>query len=313
MRRRFIIGAALAAVCALALSACGGLNEDSSSGNSGGGSTATKKNITVRLASNDFTEQAILGEIYKQVLEKNGYTVDYKAGLGSREVVAPALESGQIDMYIEYAGSALAILAGKEGVKDPQQIYDELKAYYATKKITPLEQAPMSDSNAFTVTQQTSSSQGLKSLTDLPGKAQNLVLGGPPECAQRVTCLKGVEDAYGVKFKSFKPIAQGGLKYQALKDNEIQVALSFTTDGAIAQQNLVILKDPKAVFPEDHAVPVVRDDFLAKAGNEFQTTVNGISAKITTDEIAKLNAKVDLDKEDPKDVATEWLKGQGLI
>jgi glycine betaine/choline ABC-type transport system substrate-binding protein len=311
MRRRFIIGAALAAVCALALSACGGVSEDSGSGGSGGGGTASK-NITVRLASNDFTEQAILGEIYKQALEKKGYTVQYQSGLGSREIVAPALESGKIDMYIEYAGSALAILAKKEGVTDAQQIYDQLKAYYATKKITPLEQAPMSDSNAFTVTQQTSTSQGIKSLADLPGKAQNIVLGGPPECAQRVTCLKGVESAYGVKFKSFKPIAQGGLKYQALKDNEIQMALSFTTDGAIAQQKLVILEDPKTVFPEDHAVPVVRDDFLAKAGDEFQTTVNGISAKITTDEIAKLNAKVDLDKDDPKDVATEWLKAQGL-
>ena len=308
MRRRFTSAAVVAAL-ALALAACGGLNEDSPEP-AGGGSAS--KNITVRLASNDFTEQLILGDIYKQALEKAGYTVDYKSKLGPREVVAPALESGQIDMYVEYAGSALAILAKKEGVKDPEEIYNELKAYYATKQITPLEQAPMTDSNAFTVTSETSTQQGIKSMEDLPGKAQSLVLGGPPECAERVTCLKGAQDAYGFKVKQFRPIAQGGLKYQALTKGDIQMALSFTTDGAIAQNNLVILEDPKQVFPEDHAVPVVRDDFLSKAGPDFQTTVNNVSAKITTDEIAKLNAKVDIDQEDPADVAKEWLAAQGL-
>lgn len=314
--RRWTASAVLAGVLALTAAACGGLNEN---GNAGGGNTATTaggggaaKNVTVRLASNDFSEQLILGEIYKQSLEKAGYKVDYKSGLGSREIVAPALESGKIDMYVEYAGSALAILAKKEGVKDPQQIYSDLKAFYATKQITPLDLAPMSDQNAFTVTQETSSKNNLKSLADVAKVAPQLTVGGPPECEQRVTCFKGVEQTYGAKFKGFKPIAQGALKYAALTKGDIQVALSFTTDGIIAKDNLVVLEDPKGVFPPDQAVPVVRDDFLAKAGDDFKATVNKVSAKITTEEITKLNAKVDLDKEDPADVAKEWLSGQGL-
>ena len=311
MRRR-LTGAALVAALSLALAACGGLDEDSSSG-SGGGGQAASRNVPVRLASSDFTEQLILGDLYKQVLEKAGYTVDYKAKLGSREIVAPALEKGQIDMYVEYAGSALAILAKKEGLTDPEKIYQELKAYYATKGITPLQQAPMSDQNALTVTRRTADKHGIKAISDMVRVADQLVMGGPPECEQRVTCLKGVQETYGFKFKDFRPIAQGALKYQALLKDQIQVALSFTTDGIIAKENLLVVEDDKNVFPPDHAVPVVRDDFLAKAGGGFTDTVNNVTAKITTEEITKLNARVDLDREDPEDVAGEWLKAQGLL
>ncbi|HKE98601.1 MAG TPA: glycine betaine ABC transporter substrate-binding protein [Actinomycetes bacterium] len=306
MRRWFGILAATTALMT-ALAACGGDND-----NNGGSSSGGSKDVTVRLASNDFTEQLILGEIYKQSLEKAGYKVDYKAKLGPREIVAPALENGQIDMYVEYAGSANAILAKNEGVKDPQQIYQQLTQYYAGKGITPLDMAPMSDQNAFTVTQDTAKKYNLRTLSDLAKVSDQLVLGGPPECEQRVTCLKGYEQTYNAKVKAFKPIAQGALKYQALLNNDIQIALSFTTDGIIAKENLLVLQDDKGVFPPDQAVPVVRNDLLSKAGQEFKDTVNKVSAKITTEEITKLNAAVDLDKEDPEDVASKWLSDQGL-
>jgi osmoprotectant transport system substrate-binding protein len=139
------------------------------------------------------------------------------------------------------------------------------------------------------------------------------VFGGPPECKDRATCLKGFEDAYSATFKSFKAIAQGALKYQALLGGDIQVALSFTTDGIIAKENLKILTDPKGIFPPDHAVPVLRNDLVQQGGAELTDLINKVSAKITTEEITALNAKVDLDKEDPEDVATQWLKDQGLV
>jgi osmoprotectant transport system substrate-binding protein len=292
------------------LAACGGgLDEDKPAAPASGG--ADKKNITIKLASNDFTEQLILGEIYKQVLTKAGYTVDYKSKLGPREIVAPALESGQINMYIEYAGSARAILAKKTDPADQAQTLADLKAYYAPKNITPLDPAPMSDSNAFAVTKATAAKYG-DSLDTVAPKAGELVLGGPPECEQRVTCLKGVEQAYNTKFKDFRPIAQGALKYQALLKGDIQVALAFTTDGIIAKEGLVVLKDPKGVFPPDNAIPVVRNDLLQQGGDELKKTINDLSAKITTEEITKLNAMVDLDRQDPEDVATQWLQQQGL-
>jgi osmoprotectant transport system substrate-binding protein len=308
--RRWLTRASLLAALALVLAACGGgLSEDQQPAAPASGD---KKSITVKLASNDFTEQLILGEMYRQVLTKAGYTVDYKAKLGPREIVAPALESGQINMYVEYAGSARAILAKKTDKADEAKILEDLKAYYTPKNITPLEPAPMSDQNAFSVTKATADKYGT-SLDQVATKAGELVVGGPPECEERVTCLKGVEDTYGAKFKDFRPIAQGALKYQALLKGDIDIALSFTTDGIIAKEGLVILEDPKGVFPPDNAIPVVRNDLLEQGGEEFRKTVNDLSARITTEEITKLNAKVDLDREDPEDVAVEWLTQQGLI
>jgi len=298
------------AALALTLASCGnGLEEEGGAADEGGGEST---DITVRLASNDFTEQLILGDIYRQALEAAGYTVEYQARMGTREIVAPALENGDIDMYVEYAGSALTILAGQEGVTDPDEIYQRLTEYYETVGITPLEQAPMSNQNAFAVTQETADAYGT-SLADVAPRAGDLVVGGPPECEQRAQCLAGVEQAYNTQFGGFQPISQGALKYQALVNNEIQVAVAFTTDGAIERENLVILEDPEGVFPPDHAVPVVRTEFLEEAGSEFEDVVNSVTAEITTEEISELNARVDEDRENPEDVAREWLEEKGLI
>jgi osmoprotectant transport system substrate-binding protein len=269
--------------------------------------------VTVKLGSNDFTEQFILGEIYKQGLEKAGYTVQYQKGLGSREVVFPALESGQLDMYVEYAGSALQILAKQEPGDDADKVLADLTTFLATKGVKPLQQAPMEDKNALTVTKETADKYNLKTISDLAKVPDKLVMGGPPECKDRDTCYKGLQDAYGLQNLTFKSISQGGLKYSALESGDIQVALSFTTDGPIAKQGLIILEDDKGVFPPDHAVPVVREQFLSSAGAEFEQAVNKLSAAITTEEITKLNAKVDLDKEEPADVAGQWLQEKGLV
>jgi osmoprotectant transport system substrate-binding protein len=307
--QRFLRAAALAAVGAVLVAACGSTEPEGGGGDSGGAA----KNVTVKLGSNDFTEQFILGEIYRQGLQKAGYTVQYQEGLGPREVVFPALESGQLDMYVEYAGSALQILAKKTPDKDANKVLADLTQFLAPKGIKPLQQAPMEDKNALTVTKQTAEKYNLTTISDLAKVPDKLVMGGPPECKDRATCYKGLQQAYGLPNLSFKSISQGGLKYSALANGDIQVALSFTTDGPIAKQGLVVLEDDKGVFPPDHAVPVVRQAFLDSAGSEFEQAVNKLSAAITTEEITKLNAKVDLDKEEPADVAGTWLKEKGLV
>jgi osmoprotectant transport system substrate-binding protein len=303
MKRRWTLVAALAAL-SLALAACGGSDNGSSSGSQGG----TK---TVRLGYVDFTEQAILSQIYGQALTKAGYQVQYQK-YASRELADPALFSGKYDILIEYAGSDLTFLGGTP-TSDDQQVYNDLKSKLQPKSVTALEQAPMSDQQAITVTQATAQKDSLKTLSDLAKVAPQLVFGGPPECEKRQTCYKGMQDTYGIKFKQFKGLAQGAVKYQALLSNQIQVALSFSTDGIIAKQHLTVLQDDKKLFPPDRAVPVVRNDFLSKAGSDFQTTVNKVSATITTDDITGLNAKVDLDNEDPEDVAKDFAQQKGLV
>lgn len=301
LKRRWTMAAALVAI-SLALAACG----SNDNGTSGGTSKPT-----VRIGWVDFSEQAILSQIYGQALAKAGYTVEYQK-YATRELADPALFSGKFDMLIEYAGSDLTFLGGKP-TSDDQQVLTDLKAALQPKGVTVLEQAPMSDQQAITMTQDGSTKYNVKTLSELAKPAPQLVFGAPPECQDRETCYKGMQATYGIHFKSFKGLAQGSLKYQALLSDQIQVALSFSTDGIIAKQNLVTLQDDKGLFPPDHAVPVVRDDFLSKAGSDFQSTVNKVSATITTQDITALNAKVDIDNQDPDQVAKEFAQSKGLV
>jgi osmoprotectant transport system substrate-binding protein len=302
IKRRWTIVAVLAAL-SLALAACGG--SDNKSGGAQGGSK------TLRLGYVDFTEQAILSQIYGQALTKAGYQVSYQK-YASRELADPALFSGKYDMLIEYAGSDLTFLGGTPS-SDPNQVLTELKGKLQPKGVTALDQAPMSDQQAITVTQATAQQNNLNTLSDLAKVAPKLIFGGPPECENRQTCYKGMQDTYGIHFKQFKGLAQGAVKYQALLSNQIQVALSFSTDGIIAKQNLKVLEDDKKLFPPDRAVPVVRDAYLSGAASDFQSTVNKVSGTITTEEITALNAKVDLDNQDPEDVAKDFAQQKGLV
>jgi osmoprotectant transport system substrate-binding protein len=302
MKGRWTIVAVLAAL-SLALAACGG------SSNESGGSQGGSK--TLRLGYVDFTEQAILSQIYGQALTKAGYQVSYQK-YASRELADPALFSGKYDMLIEYAGSDLTFLGGTP-TSDAGKVLTDLKGKLQPKGVTALEQAPMSDQQAITVTQATAQRYSLNSLSDLTKVAPQLVFGGPPECENRQTCYKGLQATYGIHFKQFKGLAQGAVKYQALLSNQIQVALSFSTDGIIAKQNLKVLEDDKKLFPPDHAVPVVRNAYLSGAASDFQSTVNKVSGTITTEDITSLNAKVDLDNEDPEDVAKDFAQQKGLV
>jgi osmoprotectant transport system substrate-binding protein len=303
LRTRFLSAIVL---LSLALAAC----TSSGSGASPGGGT-DKPSITI--GSKDFTESVILAQIYGQVLEDNGYPVEYKLRVGATELVDPALTSGDIDMYPEYTGTTLVNLMGEEASNDADAVYEQVAAWYADRGQTALDMTPANDSDGLAVTRATAEEYGLETISDLAEVSGELILGGPPECAERQTCLLGLQDVYGADFKSFEPIAQGGLKYQALIDGDIDVAVVFTTDGAIAANDLVALQDDKGLYPAYNIIPVVRNDYLDAAPDDFADLINSASAKITTDEIAALNAQVDLELREPEDVAHEWLHEQDLI
>jgi osmoprotectant transport system substrate-binding protein len=182
------------------------------------------------------------------------------------------------------------------------------------KNLTALDVAPAVDTNAFVVTKATADKNKLAKVSDLGPVASSLVLGGPPECPQRPFCIPGLEKTYGVKFKDFKPLDAGGpLTVAALENSQVDVALLFSTNAQISAKNLVVLQDDKHLQQADNIVPVVRNDLLSKAPGDFKTLINGVSAKLTTDELSGLNKKLDVDKQDPKAVAGQWLKQKGLV
>ena len=290
-------------VAALVASACG------NAGTSGG----TKPAITI--GSTNFSEQLVLGELYSQILEANGYTVTRKFNLGNREIVFPALQSGQIDMEADYLATLLAFVdKTATGSTDPKATSATLQKALTPKGVTVLDHAPAVDQNGFVVTKATADKYKLAKLSDLAPIANQLVLGGPPECPNREFCAPGLKSKYGITFKEFKPLDVGGpLTVTALVGGQIDVGLLFTSDATIAVRGFVLLEDDKQLQLSDNVAPVVRTDYLTKAGDDFKKIINSIAPKLTTAELTGMNKLVEIDKKDPKDVAKEWLKKQGLI
>ena len=294
--------AILLLVSALVASACGGAT-------SGGAKPA------ITIGSTNFSEQLVLGELYSQILESNGYAVTRKFNLGNREIVFPALQSGQIDMEADYLATLLAFVdKTATGSTDPKATATALQSALTPKGVTVLDYAPAVDQNGFVVTKATADKYKLAKLSDLAAVGNQLVLGGPAECPNREFCALGLKNKYGITFKEFKALDTGGaLTVQALVGGQIDVGLLFTSDATIAVRGFVLLADDKQLQLSDNVAPVVRNDYLTKAGDDFRKVVNSIAPKLTTAELTGMNKLVEVDKKDPKDVAKEWLKKQGLI
>ncbi|MDH3607484.1 MAG: ABC transporter substrate-binding protein [Acidimicrobiia bacterium] len=301
--RKFVRNRALGAtVVALALvaAACG----------SGDGSDTEGPTIVV--GSTNFGEQEIVGEIFAQALENAGYPVETKFQLGTREVVNPALKSGEIDLMVEYTGTLLTFEGGTSST-DSETTHTDLIAVMEGQGITVLDYAPAQDKNGFVVTAETAAQYGLSTVSDLAAENGNLVLGGPPECPNREFCLIGLGDVYGLDFASFQPLDVGGpLTVAALDGGEIDVGLLFTSDGIIAAKGYVLLEDDKLLQPAENIVPVMRTAVLDEYDSDLSNLLNDVASKITTAELSELNKRFGLDAEDADVLAKEWLADNGF-
>ena len=321
MKRGNKLIGALVAVAVVA-SACGGTGSGgSTAGTSTATATPTASAVTrpdVIVGSTNFYEQITLGELYSQILEANGYKVTRKFNLGNREIVEPAIESGQIDVDAEYLATLLAFV-DKNGTiskptTDPRATQIGLQKALDPKGLTVLDYAAATDQNGFVVTQATASSKSLKKLSDLAPIGNTLVLGGPPECPQRPFCQLGLKNTYGITFKDFKPLDSGGpLTIAALDGKQIDVGLLFTSDPSIVAKNFVLLDDDKHLQLADNIAPVVRNALLNKDDGTLARLLDSIGAKLTQAELNDMNKQVAVDKADSKAVAAAWLKKQGLI
>lgn len=277
--------------------------------------TGSKRKIVV--ASKDFTEAILVGEMYALVLEDAGIPVDRKMNLGSTDLVHGALlkggDNGGVDLYPEYTGTGLQAVLKADPISDPQQVYDAVKKGYADKfQLTWLERSPMNDTQAMVTSKEVSEAKGIKSLQDLCDKAGELTIAARAEFKDRKDALPALQKIYGgCNFKEIKVVESGDLLYKALVDKQVDAAQADSTAGQIATNGLLLLEDPKGYGGPYNMAPVVRNDVLALYPN-IKDTLNKLAPKITTAEITALNATASQGKE-PKDVAMEWLKKQGLI
>ena len=288
---------ALGMLLALVLSACGG-------------SAAAP----IKVGSKDFTEEFIVGEMYALMLENEGFTVERKLNLGGTPVAQAAITKGDIDLYPEYTSTGLLTVLKQQPIADPGQILSTVKGEYEKQfQLTWLTPSPFNDTNGLATTKAIADKYGIKTYSDLATKAPELRLGGPAEFAEREDGVKGLQKTYGgFQFKEFKQLGTGPLRYDALKNGEVEVVVVFTTDARIAADNLAVLQDDKTFYPIYNIAPVVRQDTLQK-NPKIAEALNRLAPMLTDDVITDLNAQVDIDKQEFAAVAKTFLQTAGLI
>ncbi len=282
----------------------------------GGASTPSAAKPTIKMGSDGFYESKLMAEIYSEALEAKGYTIDRTGlGLGTRKVTAAALESGQIDVKPEYIGSGLAYYDATKTTGDPATNAAALQTILNGKGggITVLKYSPAADQNAFVVTKATADQFHLTTLSDTTAVQGQLKFGVATDCQTNPVCAAALKTAYGLDLTSALPLsACDQPMVDALKAGTITVGELCSTQPDIAQNGWVVLTDDKHTQPADNLAPLVRNDLLAKVDSaSFEAVLNGVSAKMTTDELTKLNAEYVFDKKDIPTIAKEWLTANG--
>jgi osmoprotectant transport system substrate-binding protein len=322
MRRRTshpaLLALLLAVLAMFVVAACGDDDDDDSGGGqatSGGQASDQpgKGKPAVTLGTKDFTEEFVLGELYKQALEAKGYTVNLKKNIGATEIIDKALTSGQIDGYPEYLGVSVAVTFRKDIVpKSAQQTYNLAKQLYEERGQVISQQTPFFDVDAIASTKEYADKNGLKTVADLK-KLGSFTVGARPEFRNRFQGLKGMRSEYGLTNAKFKQLALG-IQYQALDSGDVDTANVFSTDAQLASGKYTVLKDPKGVFGYQHVAMVMnKDKYEALGGAEFFGVIDSVSKLLTNDAMISMNKAVAIDKQDEAEVAKSFLQANGLL
>jgi osmoprotectant transport system substrate-binding protein len=334
MRARRILATLVAVGSVLAVAACG---DDSSSSSSTGtdttpstspttASTTTSSDTatpttsaggTVRLSGQNFPEATLVADMYEQVLENAGYTVDTKL-VDTRAVYLPLFPS-QVDIVPEYVGSIINTLnISQNGDNAPPfeqgdgaEMATAGKAILDKAGITLLDTSSAADANAFMVTKDYSDENGVTKLSDLKGKS--VVLAAASDCQGRIECAGGLTDTYGIDITKILPLGYASDQtYQSVISGESQLGETSTTDGTLDSQGLLVLDDDQHIQPAQNLVPAVSTTFLA-AHPDVADVLNPLMAALTTDNLTDLNAEISVNREKPEDVAKKFLEDQGLL
>lgn len=317
---RTALAALLALALALGVAACGSSSDNTSSegGGEGGGaivSNAENAKVSLTIGSKNFPEQEILGEIYAQALKAAGYKVKSALNLGSETVALKAVKTGQISGYPEYASTALTSFFGLEPEEvpaDATEAWEKANEEFEKEDLEAFEPTPFASANAVGTLKKTAEKYGLETVSDLEGVSEKLSLYGSPECRERIDCLAGLEKLYGLKFKSFTPV-DISLRYNVLEKGQADLSILFTTDPQLAAESnkFVILEDDKHVFPAGNVIFVTKKSTVEKAGPDYEKTIVQVQKGLNLKVMQELDARVELEKQTPKEAAAAYLKSAG--
>jgi osmoprotectant transport system substrate-binding protein len=324
-RLRALLALVAALALALTVAACGGDDDVETTAETTGGDTSANliesnpdnSGVSLTIGSKNFTEQIVLGEIYAQALEAAGYDVSTDLNLGDEQVALRALEEGEISGYPEYTSTALTSFfdfAPEDVPGDAQQAYEESQDDFEQLGLVSYPPTPFSSANAVGLLTSTADDLGVTTISDLEGQSEDLTLYGSPECRQRIDCLAGLEEYYGLKFRSFTPI-DIGLRYEVLDKGQADLSILFTTDAQlfVDPDKYTILEDDMRVLPAGNVIFVATQEAADEAGPDFGETIENVQQNLSLEVMQELNARVDIDKEEPAQAAQEYLQQYGYI
>src|SRR3954447_10130720 len=308
--------ARLAPTAALA-AGCGSDSNSGSGSSSGSGAAGTdqpgKGKPALTIGTKDFTEEFILGNLYQQALQAKGWKVNLKENIGATEIVDKALTSKKIDAYPEYTGVSLSVVAGKDTLtKSPEETASLVKDFYEGRGQVVSDVTPFQDTDAIATLKKYAADNDLAEVPDLK-KLSSFTLGARPEFKSRFNGLKGMEKVYGIKNAKFKQVALG-LQYPSLDKGDVDTVNVFSTDAQLSSGKYTLLKDPKGVFGFQNVYFVInKDKYEALGGQAFMDVINSVNKLLTNQAMQTMNAAVDLDKQDPGDVAKSFLQANKLL
>jgi osmoprotectant transport system substrate-binding protein len=264
----------------------------------------------LRIASFDFRESQVVVELYARALRRAGFQVDVLSGLGTREIVMPAIQQGLVDIDVDYTGSLLDYLGGSpretHGAEDA--VHAALGPRLAVRGLTALAYAPAEEANAFAVRAEFARRYQLSRLSDLHDLAGRLSLGAPPECPTRRYCLLGLERTYQLRFAAFRPQASRRATATALEAGDIDVGLLETTYGGLGDRRLTVLVDDRDLQPRENVVPVVRTELVRRYGARLTRALDAVSANLTTSDLVRLNHIAEVNPVGPAEAVDAYLR-----
>jgi osmoprotectant transport system substrate-binding protein len=271
---------------------------------------------TIVVGGKAFTEQQIMTAMTVALLKAKGFTPDRKAGMGSA-AVRQAMENGQIDVYWEYTGTALAVFNKiNDKFDSADAAYKKIKEVDAAKNLVWLNMSPVNNTYAFAMNADDAKKRGIVTMTDYARAVKadpKLTFASNAEFYSRPDGLPGWQKTYGFEIdRDNVKRMDTGLVYQALKDRQVDSGVVFATDGRIPAFNFVVIKDDKNYAAPYNMTPVVRKE-IADKNPKLVEALNALSAKLNNETMARLNASVDVDKKTPEEVAEAFLKQNGLI
>jgi osmoprotectant transport system substrate-binding protein len=296
----------LAMTASLALAACGSSSPSKSNNPLGGGSASG----SVVIGSANFPENELLAEIYSLALTAKGVKVTDKFNIGSREIYYPEIKKGAVTIIPEYNGALLSTSVDPSSTATSTQAVDAALSAKLPSTLEILTPSTAQDKDSVTVTQAYAKAHNLTSISQLGPLAKTMVIGGPPEFPTRKDGLLGLKQIYGLTFKKFQALDESGpITLAALMDGKVQAADVFTTTPQIITDKLVSLSDPKNDFAAQNVLPLV---YKPAATSTIISTLNAISAKLTTAGLLAMDKAIIVDHANYSTVAQAWLKAEGL-